>query len=51
MKVSDVIEQFIIELLGDEVSADINRNELASYFCCAPSQINYVLHTDRKSVV
>ncbi len=45
MKVSDVIEQFIIELLGDEASAEINRNELASYFCCAPSQINYVLQT------
>ena len=45
MKVSDVIEQFIIELLGDEVSADINRNELASYFFFSPSHINYVLHT------
>lgn len=45
MKISDIIEQFILDVIGDEASADISRNELASYFRCAPSQINYVLQT------
>lgn len=45
MKVSDEIMQFIMDVIGDGASADINRNELASYFRCAPSQINYVLQT------
>ena len=46
MRLSDTIEQFIKELLSDE-SADVElkRNELAEYFGCAPSQINYVLAT------
>lgn len=43
MKISDVIENFIIEVMGDDKCAEISRNELASYFQCAPSQINYVL--------
>ena len=45
MKISDVIENFIIEVMGDDKCAEISRNELASYFQCAPSQINYVLKT------
>lgn len=45
MKISDIIEQFIIDILGDSEFAEISRNELASHFCCAPSQINYVLQT------
>ena len=43
--ISDIIEQFIIKTLGDDDSVDISRNELASFFSCAPSQINYVLAT------
>ncbi len=43
--ISDVIENFLTELLGDENSILISRNELAQYFNCAPSQINYVLST------
>ena len=43
--ISDIIEQFIIKTLGDYDSIDISRNELASFFSCAPSQINYVLET------
>lgn len=31
--------------LGDELMLQLSRNELASYFSCAPSQINYVLST------
>ena len=43
--ISDIIEQFILKTLGDDQSVDISRNELASFFSCAPSQINYVLET------
>jgi len=43
--ISDIIEQFIIKTLGEDDSVDISRNELASFFSCAPSQINYVLET------
>lgn len=43
--ISDVIEQFILKTMGDDESVDISRNELATFFSCAPSQINYVLET------
>ncbi len=43
--ISDIIEKFIIQTLGEEDSVDISRNQLADYFSCAPSQINYVLDT------
>ena len=42
---SDHIEQVINELLDNEDGAELKRNELAQYFGCAPSQINYVLTT------
>lgn len=45
MTVSDIIEQFLLDTLGDELSVNFNRNELAAYFSVAPSQINYVLST------
>ena len=45
MNVSDVIENFINEMMGESATLNINRNELAAYFACAPSQINYVLST------
>ena len=45
MKISDTIENFIRELFEDEQSIELKRNELASYFNCVPSQINYVLTT------
>lgn len=45
MTVSDVIEKFLLDTLGDELSVNFNRNELATYFAVAPSQINYVLAT------
>ncbi len=44
-KISDVIEQFLLETIGDSDSIFISRNELAHYFSVAPSQINYVLST------
>lgn len=45
MNVSDLIEKFLLDTLGDELSVNFNRNELATYFAVAPSQINYVLAT------
>ena len=46
MRLSDAIEEFIKELwVQDEPEVELKRNELAEYFRCAPSQINYVLST------
>ncbi len=45
MNISDMIEEFIMDTLGDSEKLDISRNELANYFNVAPSQINYVLTT------
>lgn len=43
---SNIIEAFIKGLLEDaNGSIEIQRNEMAEYFDCAPSQINYVLTT------
>ena len=43
---SDSIEQFIKSLLEEyDEMIELQRNELADYFSCAPSQINYVLAT------
>ncbi len=46
MRLSDTIEAFIKEMMGEEqTEVEIKRNELAEFFHCAPSQINYVLST------
>ena len=46
MRLSDSIEQFIKAMLAqEEHEVELKRNELAEYFGCAPSQINYVLAT------
>ena len=46
MRLSDAIEQFIKTMLAqDDHEVELKRNELAEYFGCAPSQINYVLAT------
>lgn len=46
MRLSDAIEQFIKTMLTqEEPEVELKRNELAEYFGCAPSQINYVLAT------
>lgn len=46
MRLSDMIEQFIKEMLqDDEGYIEIQRNELAEHFNCVPSQINYVIST------
>ena len=45
-RLSEIIEDFIKSLLSEsEGQLELQRNELADYFECAPSQINYVLAT------
>ena len=45
--ISNIIERFIKEMLSETENGtiEIQRNELAQQFECAPSQINYVLTT------
>ena len=45
MKVSDIIEQFLLDMLESDSDVTLKRNELANHFSCAPSQINYVIST------
>lgn len=45
MRISDVIEQFIKDMLCENDEVEIQRNELAHKFNCVPSQINYVIST------
>ena len=45
MRISDNIEGFIKSLFDEEDFVEIQRNELAEYFNCVPSQINYVIST------
>lgn len=45
MRISDMIEDFIKDLFGDEDYIEIQRNDLAEHFNCVPSQINYVIST------
>ncbi len=45
MKMSDIIERFLLDMLDSESDVTLKRNELASQFSCAPSQINYVIDT------
>jgi transcriptional regulator of stress and heat shock response len=46
-RLSDLIEDFIKQMLetSEQNILEIQRNELANIFGCAPSQINYVLTT------
>ena len=45
MKISDIIEEFIKNMFQEKEIVEIQRNELAEYFKCVPSQINYVIST------
>lgn len=45
MAISDIIENYIKEMLREENEISIKRNDLANYFNCVPSQINYVIAT------
>lgn len=45
-RLSDIIEEFLKEMIEEQgKEIQIQRNELANHFSCAPSQINYVLTT------
>lgn len=43
--ISDIIEEFIMSSLDDDTFIELSRNDLAKFFSCVPSQINYVLNT------
>lgn len=43
MKLSDIIADFINEILEEEGSAELRRADMAKRFSCVPSQINYVI--------
>ena len=43
--ISDIIEEFIKSSLDDDDFIELSRNDLAKFFSCVPSQINYVLNT------
>ena len=46
MRLSEVIEKYIKDLMADSDDfVEFGRNELAEYFNCVPSQINYVIAT------
>ena len=45
-RMSDIIEDFLKQMFMEADGAiEIQRNELANYFNCVPSQINYVIDT------
>ena len=45
-RISDIIENFLKNLIEEtDGVVEIQRNELAMYFNCVPSQINYVIDT------
>lgn len=43
--ISDIIEQYLKDILGDSAQIEIRRSEIANYFDVVPSQINYVIKT------
>jgi len=43
--ISDIIEEFIMSSLEEDKFIELSRNDLAKFFSCVPSQINYVLNT------
>lgn len=45
MKLSDIIEEYILEIMSEREYAELKRSELATRFNCVPSQINYVIST------
>jgi transcriptional regulator CtsR len=45
MSIARRIESYLKEILSEQTFLEIQRNELAEFFRCVPSQINYVLGT------
>ncbi|WP_025022935.1 CtsR family transcriptional regulator [Ligilactobacillus hayakitensis] len=42
---SDIIEEYLKDILNDVKQVEIKRSEIARQFNCVPSQINYVIKT------
>lgn len=42
---ADAIEHYLRRILAEQASLEIQRRQLAAFFGCVPSQINYVLGT------
>ena len=45
MKLSDLIEEYIREVIADNDTVELKRSDLSRQFNCVPSQINYVIST------
>lgn len=45
MKLSDLIEEYIKDIIRETDEVELRRSDLANMFNCVPSQINYVIST------
>ncbi len=45
MKLSDLIEEYIKEIIRENDEVELKRSDLSRMFNCVPSQINYVIST------
>lgn len=45
MRLSELIEEYIKDMFKEDDFIEFGRNDLAQYFNCVPSQINYVIST------
>ncbi len=45
MKLSDLIEEYIKDIIKDTDEVELKRSDLSRMFNCVPSQINYVIST------
>ncbi len=45
MKLSDLIEEYIKDIIRDNDEVELKRSDLSRMFNCVPSQINYVIST------
>ena len=43
--ISDIIEEYLKQILGESSQIEIRRSEIANHFDVVPSQINYVINT------
>ena len=43
--ISDIIEEYLKQILGESSQIEIRRSEIANHFDVVPSQINYVITT------
>lgn len=43
--ISDIIEEYLKQILGESSQIEIRRSEIANHFAVVPSQINYVIKT------